>query len=562
MIESKTHNSKCLLGELQNVGHVVSETAKHLPDQIAVAAPKRNSRRPIQYNTISFSDLEHKSNQIAIGLRNLGITPGMRLALMIPPGLDFVAFVFGMFKAGVVVILIDPGMGRKNMVRCLSAAEPEGIVGIGLAHAMRILFAKRFPRCEKNVVVGKRWWPGCVSANKFNQIEVGEFKRLEQSRETPAAIIFTTGSTGPPKGVLYRHRVFLEQARQIRDYFEIKPGSVDVSGFPLFALFNCAMGTTTVFPRMDATRPAEVDPLDIKDAVDKFSATQSFGSPALWNTVSRYAVKNGLTFPTIKQVFSAGAPVPSHVLERIKKIIADDGEIYTPYGATESLPVAANSASVVLAETAEKTEQGFGTCVGNRFPDMQWKVIEINDSPIAKLSQTKTVAVGEVGELIVKGDVVTDQYVTSDTANALHKVTDGDEFWHRMGDVGYLDDQDRFWFCGRKSHRVITESETLFTIIVEGVVNTHPKVYRSALVGIGEPGYQMPVVVVEPWEEHWTTNKNATTQLIDEIAELCQSNEKTQQIRTVLVKQKLPVDIRHNSKIFREQLRDWARSRC
>ena len=551
------------LDSLNNVGHVVTATAKFMADGLAVAAPsKRSKRRPIAYDSLTFGELEHASNKIALGIQELGIEPGTRLALMIPPGLEFVSFVFGMFKAGVVAILIDPGMGRKNMVRCLAEAEPEGIVGIRLAHAMRMLFSSKFPKCKQNIVVGANWWPGCTPSKRFDALDGNVFTTLTHTREKEAAVIFTTGSTGPPKGVLYRHRHFLEQARQIRDYFSIEPGSVDVSGFPLFALFNCAMGTSTIFPLMDATRPADVDPLNIKDAVDKFQATQSFGSPALWNTVSRYAEKTGLTFPTITKVLSAGAPVPPHVLKRVKKIIHPDGEVYTPYGATESLPVACNSGAEVLQETAERTAAGFGTCVGKRFPDITWRVIEIDDKPIGDIAEAAEMPVGKIGELIVKGAVVTDRYVTRTEANAEHKIKDGDAFWHRMGDVGYFDEQDRFWFCGRKSHRLVTAERPLFTIVIEGIINSHPKVYRSALVGIGQRGAQKPVLVVETWEEHWPVTDDEQKILRQEIVELCQSNEKTREIETVLFNKSLPVDIRHNSKIFREQLAVWARERC
>ena len=546
-------------GHLNNVGHVVTEAALRMPDAIAVAAPKmKRATRPIVYDTISFSELELQSNRIALGMRQIGVRPGTRLALMVPPGIPFVTLVFGLFKAGAVVILIDPGMGRKNMIRCLAEAKPEGMVGIGLAHLMRNLMFWKFPVCRSNVVVGSKRWPGCTALSEFEKLNANEFTPLAQTRESDAAIIFTTGSTGPPKGVLYRHRVFLEQARQIRDYFEIEPGGVDVSGFPLFALFNCAMGTTTVFPQMDATRPADVDPLDIKDAVEQFHANQSFGSPALWNTVSRYAVENDIRFPMITKIFSAGAPVPPHVLNRIRQIIHPDGEAYTPYGATESLPVACNDSRTVLQETAELTNQGKGTCVGHKFPDIQWKVIEISDEPIADINGIVETPHGVVGELIVKGAVVTEKYVTQTKANAFHKIKDGDSFWHRMGDVGYLDDHQRFWFCGRKSHRVVTTNGNLFTIVVEGIVNTHRKVYRSALIGLGDYGKQVPVVVVEPWPEHWSENTAIQNSLAREILDICHSNDRSNEVQHVLLKNDLPVDIRHNSKIFREKLVPWA----
>ena len=553
------------LDSVDNIGHSLSLTAERMPDAIAVACPAKKQPKQIplgskfRYDTITFAQLEAKSNQIARGIVEMGLAKGSRVALMVPPGIDFVVNVFGLFKAGVVIILIDPGMGKKNMIQCLSESKPLGMVGIRLAQVARTIYRNKFPKCKKNVSVGG-FFPRCTSQSRFYQLPT-DFSPLEMSREDEAAIIFTTGSTGPPKGVLYRHRNFLQQCEQIRDYFQIPPGTTDVSGFPLFALFNTAMGTTTVFPEMDPTRPADVYPPNIIDAVNQFSADQSFGSPALWNTVSNYCQANSVQLPTIKRILSAGAPVPASVLQRIKQVIALDGDAYTPYGATESLPVACNSASVVLGETAEKTNNGGGTCVGNRFSGIQWRVIEISDEPIQTIEQANEVAHGSVGELIVQGPVVTDQYVTRTDANAFHKIADGDKFWHRMGDVGYLDDQDRFWFCGRKSHRLRTAAGAMYTIPCEAIFNTHERIYRSALVGIGDAGAQKPVLIAEPLPEHWPQSDSQRDELIDQLRALAKNHWQTDGIEHFLLNPSLPVDIRHNSKIFREQLRGWAAER-
>ena len=164
----------------------------------------------------------------------------------------------------------------------------------------------------------------------------------------------------------------------------------------------------------------------------------------------------------------------------------------------------------------------------------------------------------DIGELIVSGPVVTDQYVTRTEANAEHKISDGDRFWHRMGDVGYFDDQGRFWFCGRKGHRVQTEQGTLFTVPCEAIINNHPAVYRSALVGIGQAGRETPAIVVEPHAEHWPQSEDQKQQLLDEVRQIAQQHWQTDKIQHFLLRRSLPVDIRHNSKIFREQLRPWA----
>ena len=173
--------------------------------------------------------------------------------------------------------------------------------------------------------------------------------------DDPAAIIFTTGSTGPPKGVLYSHRNFDAQVEQIRDFYGIQPGEIDLPCFPLFGLFNCAMGVTAVIPDMDPSRPAQVDPLKIIEAASDWNATQAFGSPAIWDRVGRYCESHGVRLPTIRRVLSAGAPIPAEVLRRMKACIHPEGDVHTPYGATESLPVASISASEVLGETVGQT---------------------------------------------------------------------------------------------------------------------------------------------------------------------------------------------------------------
>ncbi len=538
---------------VHNVGQLLTQAAAYWPDHPAVAEPHGNAWRSLTY-----LQLEQDCNRIANGLVENGITKGVRLVLLVPPGIDFVTLVFALFKTGAEIILIDPGIGRQNLVKCISDARPDGVVGVAKAQVARWVYRRQMPNAKLNFVVGRRYWPKCKSIEKFRKNHNSIFDVPSGNATDRAAIIFTSGSTGPPKGVSYEHGNFITQTYEIRDYFEMTPGGADVSGFPLFALFNTAIGKTTVFPKMNFTRPADVDPQRFIQAAEDWKADQSFGSPALWNTVSRWCIEHHATLPTIQRVMTAGAPVPAHVLRRVKKIIAPAGEVYTPYGMTEALPVASNSASIVINETASKTDRGEGVCVGGRFANIRWMIIDISDEPIASISSCRELAIGQIGELIVSGPVVTREYVTQTSANALHKIADEPTFWHRTGDVGYFDEHGRFWFCGRKSQRVITDELTLFTVPCESIINTHPAIYRSALVGIGPRTKQTPVVVAQPWPEHWPSTEERRKRLIRELSELAQRHDKTKVICHVLLKRDLPVDIRHNSKIFREKIADWA----
>jgi acyl-CoA synthetase (AMP-forming)/AMP-acid ligase II len=237
----------------------------------------------------------------------------------------------------------------------------------------------------------------------------------------------------------------------------------------------------------------------------------------------------------------------------MRSCLGDGGEIHTPYGATEALPVSTIAAGEVLAETQHAWRAGRGTCVGRRFPGIEWRIIAITDEPIATSDDVRDVPRGEIGELIVCGPVVTTYYERPE-ANAAAKIADPAGFWHRMGDVGYFDEHDRFWFCGRKAHRVITVDGTLFTDPVEGVMNQHPDVFRSALVGIGPQGQHRPVVVVELGPGR----SPPADALFAELRQLAASNQVTERIQDFLIHPSFPVDVRHNAKIFREKLAVWA----
>lgn len=545
-----------------NVARRLAHFAATMPDAPAVVVQRKSHfGRRYRYNSINFAELEADSTLLAAGLRAWGVEPGTRLALLVPPSTEFITLVFALLKAGAVMVLIDPGMGRKHLLKCLADAEPEGFVAVPKVQAVRSLFRSRFPKARWNVTVGKRlFWDG-VNVDELRERGrsregSARFSCSLQAEDDDAAIIFTTGSTGPPKGVLYAHGNFDRQVAEIRDGFEIRPGEINLACFPLFGLFNAAMGVTTVIPDMDASRPARVNPANIVSAVNDWQATQSFASPAVWNRVGAFCQSNNVRMTTLREAYSAGAPVPPSVIERMVGCMGAGGRLHTPYGATEALPVATIASPEILEETREAWAAGDGTCVGRHFPGIEWRVIRIVDGAIPNIEAAEPLAIGEIGELIVRGPVVTRRYVTRVEANAMAKIEDEDGFWHRMGDAGYLDGQDRFWFCGRVAQRVQTAEVTLFTDPCEGIFNQHSALFRSALVGIGPVGKQRPVMICEL--KRPITLQGGLPALERELLDLAAKHEVTRPIRTVLFHDALPVDIRHNSKIFREQLAVWA----
>jgi acyl-CoA synthetase (AMP-forming)/AMP-acid ligase II len=543
-----------------NIASTLHTTALQRPDQAAVIEP--GGRR------ITFRELDELSGRLGHGLRRMGIEPGHRLVLMVRPGIEFIALTFALFKAGAVLVLIDPGMGPRHVFRCLDLIEPDGFVGLSIVQALRVLSRRRFSRARLNVTIGRKWfWGGETYAGLLRQDPARRPKRdnpeanvpdslaVSRTKSTdPAAIIFTSGSTGPAKGVVYEHGMFAAQVAALRDFYAIEPGGIDLPGLPIFALFNGAMGVTTVIPDMDPSRPAHVDPRKFTDAIIREGITQSFGSPAIWKRIGRYCESRRITFPTLRRIFSAGAPVPVDVLSRMKAtLVADGAEIYTPYGATEALPITSIAASDVISRTSEKTRQGAGTCVGRPFPTIRLKIIAITDGPIATLADARELPPREIGEIIVQGDVVTREYFRRPEATAAAKIADGPRFWHRMGDVGYLDQAGDLWFCGRKSQIVETSRGRMFTDCVEPICNTHPRVARCALVGVGARPDQIPVIVVE------LESGSPSAELTHELRQIALAHENSRHIeRFLYYRGSLPVDVRHNTKINRERLTEWA----
>ncbi len=551
-----------------NVACRLANFAKTQPDQIAVVEPLGYKAGKRQYKTVTFRELDEDSDRVAAGLKAMGVQKGMRLALLVKPGIDFVSCVFGLLKSGAVMILIDPGMGGANLLQCLEDADPDGFVAISKVQALWRFMRLRYPNAEYSLTVGRRWFWGGPTLQKLRKRPYPGPCIEEVTDDDPAAIIFTTGSTGAPKGVLYQHRTFNTQVDEISRQYGIQPGQTDLPGFPMFGLFNCAMGSTAVIPDMDASRPAAVDPRKILEAVRDWNATQSFASPAVWKSVGAWCHANGEKLENVKMILSAGAPVQEDVLRSIREIISPEGEIHTPYGATEALPVATISSTEILNETAAESRKGAGVCVGRHFPSIEWKIIRITDEPIPTLEDAEELPTGEIGELMVTGPQITREYVTRKEANALAKVheklPDGsDRIWHRMGDVGYFDEKGRFWFCGRKAHRVETTSGTLFSVCCEAIFNQHPEVNRSALVGIPERGLPKgklkPVIIIEPKNEEILLDENhSLLQLRTDLHILRRESPLTASIETIMFHPNFPVDIRHNAKIFREKLAVWA----
>lgn len=547
-----------------NIASHLVQRASDQPYTAAVFSPQGRDRGGrTRYSHLTFSQLDQQSNRLATVLQKLAVSPGQRCVLMVKPGLDFFCITFALFKLGAIPVLIDPGMGIKNIKSCLAEAQPDVFIGITKANIARKLMGWGRQSLRLCLSTDNRWFRDTHSLPRLLRQTAAHCTFPCYQPDVPsvaAAILFTSGSTGAPKGAVYSHRNFNAQIQALKNLYQIQPGEIDLCTFPLFALFAPALGMTAVIPDMDASKPAQVNPERIFEAIDDFGVTNMFGSPALLRRVAIQGNRQQRRLPTLKRVISAGAPVPATVLEQFSHLLNSDCAIYTPYGATEALPVCSIDSHTILNHTRFSSDQGLGICVGAAVAGLTLEIIAITESAIDQWSAALCLPDGEIGELCVKGDQVTSHYYNRPLSTALAKIpTDTGGCYHRMGDVGYRDNSGKIWFCGRKSHRVQTATATLFTIACEAVFNTHPDIYRTALVGIGPPGQQHAILCVELLSK---ADPQRQRQIIADLRQIQQQFPHTQPIEQFLFHPAFPVDIRHNAKIFREKLAVWAARKC
>lgn len=533
----------------------VGDHARRRPDAPAVSYAEPAARGALpEYTGISFAELSEWSDVLARKFAESGIGRGDRTIVLINPGPELYAVLFGLFKAGAIPVVIDPGMGLRPMLRCLSAVDPQAFVGIPQAHAVRVLFRRAFRGVRVPVTVGRRWFWGGRTLAEFGRVRNGSVQSeltTPVDASAPAMIAFTTGSTGPAKAVELTHgnlAAMLERTQALTGATDREAALVTL---PVFGVLYLLIGTGIVLPPLIPSRVGSTDPAHVVDAVTRFDVRTLFASPAVLAPLLAYCREHEVQLPSIRAVFSGGAPVPEAVITGLRGILSEDADVHAGYGATESIPMSSIESRELASGLSEGTRRGAGTCIGRPVEGIDVRLVAITDDPISGWDDAVEPADG-VGEIVVTGPNVSARYHWPDAANLLGKIVDGQQVWHRTGDIGWIDDEGRIWFCGRKSQRIVTGDRTLHTVQVEQIFNTVDGVARTALVGVGARTQQRPVVCVEV--ESGADSEAVLARLRAHGADF----DLTNTIDTFLVHPGFPVDIRHNAKIGRESLSVWA----
>jgi acyl-coenzyme A synthetase/AMP-(fatty) acid ligase len=495
----------------------------------------------------SFAALDADVRRVAAGLMQHGVGSGDRVALLIPPGLDLTVCLYACWRMGAVVVLVDAGLGARGISRALKSATPRYLIGIP-----RALTAAR--------VLG---WPGKqISAVGLTvpvaralgvSITLDELRASGDGRPAPptpadsdlAAVVFTSGATGPAKGVSYRHHQLQAQRDTLARVYEINERDRFVAAFAPFALYGPAMGVPSVVPDMSVTAPGSLRAVALAEAAEAIGATLVFASPAALANVIATAgdltSRHRAALAEVRLLLSAGAPVPTSVLRAAVEIMPN-AEAHTPYGMTEVLPV-----SDITPAGIEAAGAGDGVCVGRPLAEVSVAISPLDDTGHATGELTTRADVA--GEVCIQAAHVKDSY---DKLWVTQHASAQPPHWHRSGDVGHLDQQGRLWIEGRMIHIITTAGGPVTPVGIEQAVESVSEVDRAAAVGVGPAGTQQVVVVVAPTRRPRRPDL-APRVLAERVRALACVD-----IAAVFVVPALPVDKRHNSKIDRTRVGKWA----
>ncbi len=504
---------------------------------------------------VGFDLLARTVREVAAGMALAGVRPGDRVAVLVPPGADLLATVYACWRVGAVVVAADAGLGARGMARALGGAAPDHLVasaaGLGLAAATG-LRVRGLTVSAGPVVPAQRRALGVhasladlAAAARTDPAGARAVLAPEPGRDAEAVVVFTSGATGPAKGVVYRHGALEAQRDALAATYGITGDDALVAAFAPWAVLGPALGIASAIPDMVPTRPGSLTASALGAAATSVRATLVWASPAalrsVLDTAAQLDAAGRESLAGVRLLMSAGAPVPVSLLRRAT-VLMPAAEPHTPYGMTEALPVA----DISLAEI-ERAGAGDGVCVGLPVVGVELRVSPL-DAEGAAVGDL-TAEPGVVGEICVRAAHVKDRY---DRLYATERDASRTAGWHRTGDVGHLDVQGRLWVGGRLVHVLATADGVITPVGVEQRVEVLAEVRLAALVGVGPAGTAVPVAVVETAAGVRRPGQ-AGLALADQVRAAAGIP-----LAAVLVVPSLPVDKRHNSKIDRTAVAAWA----
>lgn len=507
--------------------------------------------------TVSWRLLARRVREVAAGLADLGVRPGDRVSLLVTPGADLTAVLYACVRIGAVVVVADAGLGLKGLTRAVRGARPDWVIGalpgLGAARALgwpgRRLATVALPAPARAVLKVEHTLVE-VARRGARRLGDGAALPAAPSPDAPAAVLFTSGSTGPAKGVVYTHGQLAAVRDVLAAQYGVGVGTGLVAGFAPFALLGPALGARSVAPDMDVTAPRTLTARAVADAVAAADATVVFLSPAaLANvvaTASALTAADRESLARVRLFLSAGAPVSAALLASATDLMPN-AAAHTPYGMTEGLLMTDTDLDGVRSAASAPDD---GICVGTPAAGVRVRIAPLDDAGAPTGEPTEQS--GVTGEVVVAAPHVRDHYDRLWRTDRVSRLGVDDPRGHRTGDVGHLDVDGRLWIEGRLQHVVTTADGVVTPVGPEQRIERVGGVGRAGVAGTGPAGTQQVVAVVE------TVPAARRPGLAP--ADLAAAVRAAAGIplAAVLVVPVLPTDIRHNSKVDRARLSRWA----
>ena len=465
--------------------------------------------------SITRPDFAARVATYAEALHHRGVQRGERIAVLVPPSVDLIAVVYACWRIGAIAVIADRGLGLQGLKSAIRASRVSHVIGpVKAVAAARLL--RWSPRAS---MIRLSALAGSPAVSKLEFVSAPE-----PNADDLAAVLFTSGATGPAKGVRYTHRQLYAQRDALQKTYNITSTDTFVAAFAPFALYGPALGIATGLADMDVTSPGTLTAAALEDACRRVGATMVFASPAALANVVKTATKDMAHLRTVRLVMSAGAPVPIKTLQEVSRL-CPNAELHTPYGMTEALPVADVSLSDLI-----RIGTGQGVCVGKPVVGCDVRIDN------------------HTSELLVSAPWMSAGYdslwLTQHNARPVVNTDGHTVTWHRTGDVGHIDSEGNVWIEGRLVHVIHTSRGPVAPVPLEIAIEALPNVVRAAAVGVGPVDVEQIVIVIE-------TIDSSDGPANAELSHAVRAALAPLTISSVWTTKKLPVDIRHNSKIDR-----------
>jgi acyl-CoA synthetase (AMP-forming)/AMP-acid ligase II len=483
------------------------------------------------HQTLTFAELEQSSTRVAASLYERGLVPGDAVLLLLPMSADLYIALLGVLRAGLSAMFVDPSAGTSRLNDACRLHPPAAFIGIPKAHLLRLL--SREIRAIPKKFTLRRLLAGAPVDGPPVPREPGD----------PALLTFTSGSTGQAKAALRTHGFLLAQYEVLRGNIALEAEEVDLTTLPVFLLANLAAGVTSVIPSVDLRRPGLADPAALAAAIRDHRVTRTAASPALLERLADHCLARKQTLPTLRKIFTGGAPVFPRLLEKLQSI-APGARLTAVYGSTEAEPIAHVDWDQISPGDLTRMRSGDGLLTGHPVAEIETRVIDNAwGMPLASLTPEEldraTLPPGRHGEIIVTGAHVLRGYLDG-RGDGETKIHVEGSVWHRTGDAGYFDPDGRLWLLGRCGSEITDRHGTLHPFSVECAASRFPAVHRSAL--FAKNGRRILALEAAP----------GTELPLDELREALAWAH----ISTFQAVDTIPVDPRHNAKIDYPALRE------